>query len=145
MTLGVYYYYILYYILYLIQYTIILSYTILFSSSVLFLFPIFLSSHLPNHLIYLLFPYPSQPFRSSSLPSHSSHLLLFLTIILHSHLLIPTFILYVSVLGYTYLYSFQDNHPIIVLTPHKLTEWMVEVCRFEVCGSGCVSRISGSV
>jgi len=37
------------------------------------------------------------------------------------------FILYLSVLGYTYLYSrLQDN-----LTPHVLSEWMVEVCRFD--------------
>ena len=24
---------------------------------------------------------------------------------------------------------------VYVLTPHVLSEWMVEVCRFEVCGS----------
>jgi hypothetical protein len=49
-----------------------------------------------------------------------------------------------SVLTYTYLYSrlffpifpipFKNN-----LTPHVLSEWMVEVCRFEVCWESCLS------
>ena len=84
-------YYYTYYIITIIHYTyyILLLYTILFSSSDLSpLLLLFLSS-VPPH-IHLLF---------SSLPSISSPLLPSLPIFLLS------FILYVSVLGSTYLYS----------------------------------------
>ena len=127
LTLGVIYYTIilLYYIihiLYLIIYYI-LYYTLPLFSSILpllssFSSPIlFLWSSLPIILFFLSFP-PSQ---SSSSPSpHSLLIFLFLPIFL------PIFILYLSVLGYTYLYLiFQLSRTI--LTPHVLSEWMSRV------------------
>jgi hypothetical protein len=131
MVLGVYYItiiiisYILYItiIILLLYIYIILYYTL--PSPILFFLP--LSSS-------LLFFLPNIPLTSS----HSSHL-------------IPIFILYLSVLTYTYLYSSSDTplsspsqysfytcrylHILIYipdssskyLTPHVLSEWMVEV------------------
>ena len=116
----------------------IISYTILFSSVPIFSFPIYLpllsfpsSSSSPNHsirvgtYIYLfmsffrsiLLFFCSLPILSSQ--SFSSFPSTFLILQINS----PHFILYVSVLGYTYLY-----YPDSKLTPHVLSEWMVEVC-----------------
>jgi hypothetical protein len=109
------YYYYTYYIIllyihyYIISYLILYSPLLLFFSSIPHLFPILFLSSIP-------FPLQFNPYPSSSI--HSS--------VIH----IPIFILYLSVLTYTYLYSssfpiFKNN-----LTPHVLSEWMVEVCRF---------------
>jgi hypothetical protein len=49
-------------------------------------------------------------------------------------LLLPIFILYLSVLGYPYLYSLLPIFQINNLTPHVLSEWMVEVCGAYLCG-----------
>ena len=121
--------------LYIILYLIFCLYSslliLLFSSPLLFILldhphpnlssssssVLFLSNHLPSPI-------------SSHLPSlfpnlFSSFLLLIPTSSsIHQNPTIPIFILYLSVLGYGYLYSpiFPDN-----LTPHVLSEWMVEV------------------
>ena len=87
----------LYYILY-IYYFILLYYTPL--------------------LIYLIF-FSSLPFLSSSL-----------TIIFLSHsfpILSSSFNLYVSVLGFTYLYTLLIYSSKNNLTPHVLSEWMSRV------------------
>ena len=80
-------------------------------------------SHLPSPLPFLLspspFPFPSFP-TLLSLPSSLPILLFFF-----HHSRSSSFILYVSVLTYTYLYS---QHQSTILTPHVLSEWMVEVC-----------------
>ena len=112
--------YIIYYYTLHIYYYYIISYTILSSSSdLLFHSPplpqsipsIFCSPLLFCSFFYSLpssFPLPSFP---------SSFLLSFPT----------SFKVYVSAFTYTYLYSI----PIFqLLTPHVLSEWMVEVCRF---------------
>jgi hypothetical protein len=107
--LILYYYYILYYILY---------YTILFFSSIP-LFPshtdTFLFSSISSiPILFLLFLsfYPSFP-DNPSLPNPSSSPIF------------PIFILYLSVLTYAYLCSNPNQNN---LTPHVLSEWMVEVC-----------------
>ena len=110
-----YYYYILYIIH--IHYTIlIISYTILFFCSIL----LFLSL-LPIYLLFFLFssslynppssshPFPSifcspiPPLLSSPPPSHISPLL-------SSFYSFPSFILYVSMVSYSYLYSINLQH-----------------------------------
>ena len=111
-------------ILYIISYTII-SYTILYYTLLIFLLqssPIFLFPYNPSSSYH--------PFLSSS----SSHLIyLLLPPMFQSISSIPiSFKVYVSVLGYAYLYSILIQE---YLTPHVLSEWRVEVCRFEVCGS----------
>jgi hypothetical protein len=58
----------------------------------------------------------------SPLPSH--HLPPLLISSQHHTSTIPIFILYLSVLTYTYLYSINISPN---LTPHVLSEWMVEV------------------
>ena len=111
------------------MYYYILSYTILSSSSILF----YSSPSLP----LLISSFPSS---SSSAPSFykrntsiSNNPSLRNPSIFNIHL--SHFILYVSALTYAYLYSrlifpiFKNN-----LTPHVLSEWMVEVCRFDKCG-----------
>ena len=108
--------YIVYYILYIIYYTIIhilllyiLLYILLYSPFPSLLFFQYSSSIFPSF----------NPFLSSSSPfSHS-------------------FKVYVSVFIVGYLYLLPPNHLLSLpdnLTPHVLSEWMVEVCRFEVCG-----------
>ena len=91
-------------------------------------------------IIYYILYY-TLPFLSSSLLSSVPPLLFSsLLSLLFSH---PPFILYVSVLTYGYLYSIDISSTFIFLsssillifysqsfnnlTPHKLTEWMVEV------------------
>ena len=111
------YYTIIYYILY---YTLIFSSLPFLSQSI--------SSHLPRQSFPILFflfspplqfyssPFPSPP---NPLPIYLLFLPSYLSIIIHlSH-----FILYVSAFGYPYLYS----RLIQLLTPHVLSEWMVEV------------------
>ena len=122
-TLYICYYYIIYYT----YTTIILSYTIL--SSISLLFPS--SVPLP---IYILFS-SSPPLLSSSvlyslpfLSLLSSVLSLTLLLLLSSSSPISSFKVYVSVLTYGYLYSLQIFPTITNLTPHVLSEWMVEVC-----------------
>ena len=129
MTLGVYYYILYYYytytyyiLLYIIH--ILLLYLILYSSPLLiysFPFPI---------LLFLIFFSPSLPiipFLPS--PNHSFPLLFSFPIYLPLPFI--SFKVYVSAFGYPYLYSssiqsFQYPFPTI-LTPHVLSEWMVEV------------------
>ena len=116
-----------YYTILLLSYTyIIISYTILFSSSDLFLsFPtllslpfqsssdLFLSSSSSPLLLFLPFPI----FLSSSvLFSHSSH----------SSSLSPLPIPGIPVGTYLCLFILQ-SHLQDILTPHVLSEWMVEV------------------
>jgi hypothetical protein len=89
----------------------------------LFLYLILYSSCLLIYLPFSLFP-----------PNHSSKLfpcsvLLFIPITL-------SIILYVSMVSYSYLYSRLIPVP-NCLTPHVLSEWMVEVCRFEVMWVSC--------
>ena len=144
-------YIILLYITIIISYTILYSPLLLLFfllPQLLFLFPIPPSSSLPHPintcrylhiLIYipLLFSssllFPFSPLPPSSVPSQShSSLLLFLSFILPNHLFsshlpiflfpLPIFILYLSVLGYGYLY-YSNTPP--NLTPHKLSEgWL---------------------
>ena len=138
LTLGVILYIIIIYyiIIHILLYTIIyytllllyiISYTILFSSSDLFLsFPtllslpfqsssdLFLSSSSSPLLLFLPFPI----FLSSSvLFSHSSH----------SSSLSPLPIPGIPVGTYLCLFILQ-SHLQDILTPHVLSEWMVEVC-----------------
>jgi hypothetical protein len=107
----------------------------------------------------ILFSY--QFLSSSSSPSHTDlSSFLFYTPLFLPNPLILSFILYLSVLTYTYLYSINllpisnnNSDPaqiiggmsrvvdgywylvlVYVLTPHVLSEWMVEVCRFYLCG-----------
>ena len=139
--------------LYTYTYTIIL-YIIIHILLLYILYLILYSSVLFFYLPFLLFPplffqYPLPPLFFSSISSSSS----------------PIFILYVSVLPYTYLYSIISSFPYPLLlvfpsiylqfssffskypklTPHVLSEWMVEVCRFykyvkyvclELCSCG---------
>ena len=122
--------YIIYYTLYIIH--ILLYYIILYSFPNLS--PLIFPFLLPNHSS---FPFPSI-FLFSLLSSYSQSISPICSSPLFSS--IPIFILYVSVLGYPYLYY----HPTIspkFLTPHKLTEWMVEVCgsylyRYQVWAGG---------
>ena len=116
-------YYILYIYYYILSYTILsylLFFYLLFSSSLSF--PIFCS--IPSSNIPLLFHLPSQ--YSSSLHSQS-----FL-----SQSSIPPFPiqkLSIRVGIWISLFIFSSDVPEL-LTPHKLTEWMVQVCRFEYLG-----------
>ena len=136
LTYGVILYYTII-LLYIYYITIIIYYTILFpsisSSHIFSSSPSDLSSLISFHsirvgtYIYLFIFSPS-------------FLSLFPLLIYHSlpHPNIQSFWfkVYVSVLTYTYLYSFlflliqsflsSSN----ILTPHVLSEWMVEVCRF---------------
>jgi len=132
-----------YYYYYYTYYTIlILSFP---SSSPL---PLFLP--IPPLLIYHSLIFSSiLPLFSSSLPFFSSPFILYLSVLTYGYLCSSTFSSFPIYslpsqsifpsqypfytcrgVGYTYLYSssFPDN-----LTPHVLSEWMVEVCRFEVC------------
>ena len=148
------YYYIIYYIL---LYIIILLYLILYSSiptplpsSPIYPHPLIPSSlllifcSLP-FLIYLLFfplssssdlysPLPPSYTLPSSSPFHPSFPPLFRSIFLSSlFILLPIFQSfpfpeYLSALGYAYLYSPISLPNPKVLTPHVLSEWMVEVC-----------------
>ena len=164
LTLGVTYYtiilYIIYYILlyihvYIIYYillyyytiTIIISYTILFLTfPPLLLF--FLLSLLPN-LLSLPF-FPSFPFFSQSISSSLPfppliYLLSFPSHLIHSH---PLPILLSSSLPfpnlfpphsfytcrYLHILIYIQSHLPNLLTPHVLSEWMVEVCRFDRYG-----------
>ena len=159
-----YYYYILYIIhilLYIIiSYTILfllpipsifLSIPSLFSSLLLFsssLLPSFFPSPIPI-LSSLLSSLPSQSISSSSLPSQSSsiYLLLFFSPLPSfpfrsftspsSSIPIPSS----HSSSHHSKYTCRHLHTLIyiqssstILTPHVLSEWMVEVCRFEVCG-----------
>ena len=129
LTLGVILYIILL-ILYIILFLLylILYYTLpllLFCSSSLLL-PILLFLSLYYTLLFLLFfsSFPSLFFRS---------LLLFYPFLVSLSLPLLSFKVYVSGLPSPYLYSPNiASHP--NLTPHKLTEWMVEVCRFYKYG-----------
>jgi hypothetical protein len=153
-------------LLYSIIYYYYILYTILFSSSDL-LFPItflpssynpfFLYTHLPSipliissssfilylsiliytYLYYILFfssplpPHPNTPPHSSSNPSFPSHNLLFLL----SNIPPISFILYLSILIYAYLYLirifiFPFHLPLNNLTPHILSEGCLEWCSF---------------
>ena len=117
--------YIVYYTYTIISYTYIyyyiLSYTILFSSSDLFSYP-FLLSLLPN----LLSLPPSLP-SSPNIPS------------IISPPFPPNHSIRVGVYISLFIFSSDLSHPNLPIllnnsTPHKLTEWMVEVCRFEYLG-----------
>ena len=113
LTYGVTIIILLYYILYIYYYIL---YLILYSSLLLFFF---LSFSSPSLQILSLLPFLSLPLQSSSssIPSifpHSQNTCRYLHILIY---ILPIIL------------SSSDN-----LTPHKLTEWMVEVCRFEVCG-----------
>jgi len=142
------YYIIIYYILYIISYTTIIYcyyYILLYYTyyTILFLFSSSSSSHLFFYLLLsssVLFIYP---LFFLFLPNPLIHSILPL-------LIPPIFKVYLSVLTYTYLYSIYlisshlPNHSILVgtrirlfiffkpthlnhLTPHVLSEWMVEV------------------
>jgi len=133
LTLGVILYYtiISYTLLYLIHYYI-LYYTLLFCSPLLYL--LFFCS------IFFIPPLPLPNIHSILVGSYIYLFILFSFILFflshlsqspliyhlfHLPILFPIFILYLSVLTYTYLYSrliFSN------LTPHVLSEWMVEVC-----------------
>ena len=134
------YIYIILYYYYIIYYTYITLYIILYYTLLLFSplsFPSFQCLlfwsifPLPSLLIYLLFSsiLPS----SQSIPPSFCSYLLFRSISFSSFPLpIITFTLYLSIVTYGYLCSintFQDN-----LTPHVLSEWMVEVCGKYLCG-----------
>ena len=108
LTLGVILCYVcvIYYILYIILYYTL--YLILYSSFSSFLFSPSLISSLPLSF-YLLFPFPIF-FSQSQSSSHSKYTCRHLDILI-------------------YIPSVSDN-----LTPHVLSEWMVEVCRFYKCG-----------
>ena len=123
LTCGVYCYYTI--ILYLLSF---LSYSLLLPN-----IPLFLSSSnllLSSHLFFYSFPSSSNQYLSVLTYTYlySSSNLFFIPFSSPlSSSPIPTFILYLSVLPYGYLCSliFQT-----ILTPHVLSEWMVEVCRF---------------
>jgi hypothetical protein len=100
--------YILYYILIFCLYSPLLF----FSSILLFSWPISSSSHSFQYSFYILL-FPSLTIQSSSF--------------FYSQSSIYQFILYLSVLTYTYLYSISILIP-NNSTPHVLSEWMVEVC-----------------
>ena len=107
----------------IIYYILYISYTILFSSSdpsslLLFILPSSSDLSSPNPLPLL---------NQSSSSSHTLPSLPFPCSLLLSLSSILSFILYLSVLTYTYLYSIPSDN----LTPHVLSEWMVEVCRFD--------------
>ena len=112
-----------YYILYLIYYTIIL-YLILHSSY---------SSDLLSFLFFLLLFLPQilspPPFLSSPIPP----LLIFLTIQSFSpsssspNILFPSQPFYTCRVFHILIYIPSSSR---LLTPHVLSEWMVEVCRF---------------
>ena len=132
-TLGVIYYYILLYIIHIHILLYIIFYLILYSSysSDLLLFPSVLFLSFPFSSLPLLFS-PFLPSLSRILllpsPNHSS---LFCSPSQSISLFPSSFKVYVSAFGYPYLYSssiqsFQYPFP-NNLTPHKLTEWMVEV------------------
>jgi hypothetical protein len=154
------YYYILYYtllllyiIIHILLYYTLLFYLFLFCSSPL-LFPILSRSSPPIFILYLsvltytylyslqIFPI----FHSSPNPSQTRYPSLkgiYLSInikrntifylwVKEIHISIYHFILYLSVLTYGYLYSSSVPDLSNNLTPHVLSEWMVEVCRFEV-------------
>jgi len=136
LTLGVYCYYILllYYILLYIYYTLPL-----FPSS---------SSSIPSlDLSSSLLPLPSHPLIHSILVGTYIYLFIFSSVLsqtsylsilkgIHIYLMFRlkrnthiylSFILYLSVLTYTYLYSLQIYLISNNSTPHVLSEWMVEV------------------
>ena len=132
-------YYILYIYCYLIlYYTIIILYLILYSSLLLIyllfllLFP-FLSYLPPSLPLPILIFFPS---KSSFLISSSPlPIFLFLIYYLLFHLLsiiLPSFQSSINLIHsirvgiWISLFIFHKN-----LTPHVLSEWMVEVCRFE--------------
>ena len=123
-------YYILYYIIYYYYYILYILYLILYSSSLLIYFPPILFSFPSSSYLPFLF-YSSSSSQSFSSPSSSHHpiqsirvgssLCLFM---FNPDLFLSSFILYLSVLTYTYLYSSRFPK---YLTPHVLSEWMVEV------------------
>ena len=81
---------------------------------------------IPN--ILLLFYLPPHP--NLLFPPHPNNLIY----LQFSSSPTPHFILYLSVLTSTYLYSINiQSQYSKYLTPHVLSEWMVEVCWFEVC------------
>ena len=100
-------YYYTYTIILILLYIYIISYTILFSSS---------SPILPLslHLFPLPFPFPII-FSSIPFPVSSSPLLFHISL---PHPPNHTFILYLSVLGYVYLYSSSVHSFIIILFPN---------------------------
>ena len=144
LTLGVYYiiyytiiyYYIIiyyYYILYIIilyYYTYTYTYTIM--SYILYIYYTLPSSDLSSFSLLFpsllfLFPLPFPILSSHSQSSSSPSLPLLFHLILFQSLSFPE---YLSAFGYPYLYTLPSQNN---LTPHVLSEWMVEVCRFEVC------------
>jgi hypothetical protein len=72
-----------------------------------------------------LLPHPNLSSSSLLFPSLTILFWSYPTFISH-----PIFILYLSVLTYTYLYSNPNQNN---LTPHVLSEWMVEVCGAYLC------------
>ena len=132
LTLGVYIiYYILLYITIIIH--ILLYYLILYSS-LLLIYLLFSHSFSSSPLLLCSLPSPSLPsLPLSSSPSSppliqsirvgtSIFLLIFQTHLPHPLLFLSSFKVYVSVLTYT-LFIFSSKY----LTPHVLSEWMVEV------------------
>jgi hypothetical protein len=133
LTYGVYYYILYYYILYyyihihihihILLYIIYYYYYILILllyPSVLFLpfCSVYIIRSLSSVLLLILFQYSN-----SALP-----ILSFSSIPISFHPIPPIFILDVSGVQDPYLYY---HHPSpTILTPHVLSEWMVEVCRF---------------
>ena len=123
----------LYYILYLILYSSLpLIYLLSFSLLSSFLFSSISHSSLISNLSLLLISSSSLPFYS--FPTPLPFLFRSIPPIIPSFPIpILSFKVYVSAFGYPYLCSF-DLFSSNNLTPHVLSEWMVEVCRFEVCG-----------
>ena len=118
------------------SFTILSSSILLFPSSSLILFRS-ISSHLPRQSFPILI---SSVLSFSSVLFFLSPLLFFLFCSIFSyslpHHLIFSFIQSIRVGIWIHLLIFHKN-----LTPHKLSEWMVEVCRFDKCiGLGLMFR-----
>ena len=148
-------YIIIYYILYYYTYTIIsyiiihiLLYLILYSSPLLIYLLLYLPPPIPlihsirvGTYIRLFILYYSIPiFFSAILPI----LLIFLPIPSILSFLYLSPIHSIRVGTYITLFIFRGDSWDDILTPHVLSEWMVEVCRFYLCGELC-SLLSVSI